>query len=66
MKMLGKLAKRWAMLTVAVPVAAAGARKLSELLERKQGPSKASTMLRKSADTLQRLAAKMPGSPRVP
>jgi hypothetical protein len=64
--MLGKWAKRWAVLTVAVPVAAAGARKLSDLMERKQGPSKATRFLRKSADTLQRFATKMPGSPRVP
>ena len=65
MTMLGKLAKRWAVLTVAVPIAAAGARKLSETLEKRGGPSKTTVMLRKAADTLQRVSGRMPGSPRV-
>lgn len=59
--MFGKLMKRWAVIAVAVPVAATGARKLSESMERRRGPSRFSVLLRKAADMLQKVSGRMPG-----
>ncbi|MFX0595212.1 hypothetical protein [Melissospora conviva] len=42
----------WAIMAVAVPVAAAGARKLSERMERGKGPTRASGWLRQGADMI--------------
>jgi hypothetical protein len=39
---------------VAIPLAAAGARKLSQHLEARRGPSRGTRLLRKGADTLGR------------
>ncbi len=50
--MLFNMVKRFAIMAVAVPLAAAGARKLSETLEAKRGPSRGSRALREGADFL--------------
>ena len=45
--------KRWMVMAVAVPLAAAGARKLSQTIERRRGgSSKLSRLLRTGADTM--------------
>jgi hypothetical protein len=51
--MIPNLIRRFVIMTIAVPLAAAGARKLSEAVEAKRGPSKATRLLRQGADTLQ-------------
>jgi hypothetical protein len=51
--MLFNLIKRTMLMAVAVPLAAAGARKLSDMLEAKRGPSRGTRLLRQGADTLQ-------------
>nr|WP_221376265.1 hypothetical protein [Actinoplanes polyasparticus] len=50
--MLFNMVKRFAIMAVAVPLAAAGARKLSERLEAKRGPSRGTRALRQGADFL--------------
>lgn len=50
--MVFNMVKRFAIMAVAVPLAAAGARKLSERLEAKKGPSRGSRMLREGANFL--------------
>ncbi|HYN96460.1 MAG TPA: hypothetical protein VES42_21675 [Pilimelia sp.] len=61
--MIGKMAKRYAVLAVAVPLAAAGARKLSQSMEARRGPTRSSRLLRTSADMLQRTTGR-PTKPR--
>jgi len=51
--MLWKMVGRWALVAIAVPVAAAGARRLSQTIETRRGPSRSTTLLRKGADGLQ-------------
>ena len=51
--MFYNLIRRYAIMAVAVPLAAAGARKLSEKIEAKRGPSRGTRLLRQGADTLQ-------------
>jgi len=53
--MLQKMLARWVLIAVAVPVAAAGARRLSEAVEARRGSTRNSRLLRRSADTLQSL-----------
>ncbi|WP_249997680.1 hypothetical protein [Actinoplanes sp. M2I2] len=48
--MLFNLVRRYAIMAIAVPLAAAGARKLSETLEAKRGPSRSTRLLRQGAD----------------
>ncbi len=50
--MLFNVIRRFVIMAVAVPLAAAGARKLSERLEAKRGPSRGSRLLRQGADVL--------------
>jgi len=50
--MVRKAIKRGLIVTVAVPVAAAVVRRISQALESRRGPSKASRLLRHAADTL--------------
>jgi hypothetical protein len=45
--------RRFMIMAVLVPLAAAGARKLSEVVEAKRGPSRGTRLLRQGADTLQ-------------
>nr|WP_067495523.1 hypothetical protein [Actinoplanes sp. TFC3] len=47
------LIRRWVLMAVAVPLAAAGARKLGDVVEAKRGPNKGSQALRRGADVLQ-------------
>lgn len=48
--MLQKRIAQWALMTVAVPLAAAGARKVSQRIEARRGPSGVSRLLRRGAD----------------
>jgi hypothetical protein len=50
--MIPNLIRRFVIMAVAVPLAAAGARKLSEVMEARRGPSRASRLLSQGADTL--------------
>lgn len=50
--MIPNLIRRFVIMAVAVPLAAAGARKLSEVLEARRGSSRATRLLRQGADTL--------------
>jgi hypothetical protein len=47
------LIKRYAIAAVAVPLAVAGARKLSDVVEARRGPSRGTRLLRTGADKLQ-------------
>jgi hypothetical protein len=51
--MFFSLIKRTVVMAVAVPLAAAGARKLSEVVEARRGPSRGTRLLRQGADALQ-------------
>lgn len=51
--MIPNLIRRFVVMAIAVPLAAAGARKLSDVLESRRGTNKASRLLRQGADTLQ-------------
>lgn len=56
--MFWKMVTRWAVAAVAVPLAAMGARRLSEAVESRRGPSRTTVLLRRSADTLQRVTGR--------
>ncbi|MEU4382983.1 hypothetical protein AB0J85_28365 [Micromonospora echinofusca] len=56
--MIQKRIAQWAMMAVAVPLAAAGARRLSHTLEARRGPSGMSRLLTKGADMLRPQKAK--------
>lgn len=58
--MMWKMIGRWAMLAIAVPLAALGARRLSQRIEARRGPSRRTRVLRQSADALQRLSGRSP------
>jgi hypothetical protein len=45
--------RRFAIMAIAIPLAAAGARKLSDVVEAKRGPSRGTRLLRQGADTVQ-------------
>jgi len=49
-----KLIGRWILLAVAVPLAAAGARRLSDTVEKRRGRTRATRFLRRTAETLDR------------
>jgi hypothetical protein len=51
--MFVSLFRRFLIMAVLVPIAAAGARKLSDVVEARRGPSRGTRMLRQGADTLQ-------------
>ncbi len=63
--MIPTLVRRWAIAVVAVPLVAAGARKLSQRIESRRGPSRASRVLRDSADMLQRAFGRKPRQRRL-
>jgi len=50
--MIPNLIRRFVIMAVAVPLAAAGARKLSDALEARRGPSRTTRLLRRGSDTL--------------
>ncbi|MER5337175.1 hypothetical protein ACIBTZ_28330 [Micromonospora sp. NPDC049460] len=56
--MIQKRIAQWALMAVAVPLAAAGARRLSHTLEARRGPSGVSRLLTKGADMLRPRKAK--------
>ena len=56
--MIQKRIAQWAFMAVAVPLAAAGARRLSHSLETRRGPSGVSRLLTKGADMLRPQKAK--------
>jgi hypothetical protein len=56
--MLAKTLWRWLLVVIAVPIAAAGARKLSRAVESRRGPSRGTALLRQGADTLERLTGR--------
>jgi hypothetical protein len=51
--MIPNLIRRFVIMAVAVPLAAAGARKLSNTIEARRGSSRATRALRQGADMLQ-------------
>ncbi|MER5458534.1 MULTISPECIES: hypothetical protein [unclassified Micromonospora] len=50
--MMRKRVAQWAVMAVAVPLAAAGARRLSHSMESRRGPSRASRLLTQGADLI--------------
>ncbi|SCL17347.1 hypothetical protein GA0070616_1257 [Micromonospora nigra] len=56
--MIQKRIAQWAMMAIAVPVAAAGARRLSHALEARRGASGITRLLNKGADMLRPQKAK--------
>ncbi|WP_320066662.1 hypothetical protein [Micromonospora sp. RTGN7] len=56
--MIQKRIAQWATMAVAVPLAAAGARRLSHTLEARRGPTGVSRVLSKGADLLRPQKAK--------
>ena len=52
--MMGKAIKRTVILAVALPLAAAGARRVSQAVESRRGSSRATRLLRRAADMLGR------------
>ncbi|RGC65591.1 hypothetical protein C5N14_28015 [Micromonospora sp. MW-13] len=56
--MIQKRIAQWAVMAVAVPLAAAGARRLSHTLEARRGPTGVSRVLSKGADLLRPQKAK--------
>ena len=51
--MLFHLIRRYAIMAIAIPLAAAGARKLSDVVDARRGPSRGTKLLRQAADTVQ-------------
>ena len=51
--MIFNLIRRFVIIAVAIPLAAAGARKISDVMDARRGPSRSSRLLRQGADTLQ-------------
>lgn len=58
--MIGKVIGRWALVAIAVPLVAAGARQLGHAVEQRKGSTRATRMLHRGADTLQRLTGRKP------
>ncbi|MFF4940461.1 hypothetical protein [Micromonospora sp. NPDC000729] len=56
--MIQKRIAQWAVMAVAVPLAAAGTRRLSHTLEARRGPSGVSRLLTKGADLVRPQKAK--------
>ncbi|ATO18093.1 hypothetical protein O7600_11600 [Micromonospora sp. WMMA1998] len=56
--MIQKRIAQWAVMAVAVPLAAAGARRLSHSLEARRGPTGVSRLLTKGADMIRPQKAK--------
>lgn len=51
--MIWNLARRWLVMAIAVPLAAAGARRLSQAVEQRRGPSRTTRLLSQGADAVQ-------------
>ncbi|MEU7903440.1 hypothetical protein [Actinoplanes sp. NPDC049118] len=52
--------RRFVLMAVALPVAVAGARKLSDVVEARRGPSRGTRLLRRGADAVQRRFGRQP------
>ncbi len=52
--MIFNLLRRWVIVAIAVPLAAAGIRKLSQVVEARRGHSRGTALLHRSADLLHR------------
>jgi len=63
--MIWKWVGRWAIAAIAVPLAAAGVRKVGQAVEARRGQNRATRMLRGSADFLQRTAGRKPRRSRL-
>lgn len=59
--MLWKFVGRWALAAVAVPLTAAGARRLGRAIETRHGSSRATRLLHRSADMLQNTGGRRRG-----
>lgn len=51
---MGRMIRRGVFLMAVMPMVAAGARRLSQAMETRRGPSRMTGMLRRSADMMQR------------
>jgi hypothetical protein len=58
--MLWNLVRRWIVVAIAVPLAVAGARRLSEAVESRRGPTRGTALLRRAADTVQHTFGRKP------
>ncbi|GAA1543308.1 hypothetical protein GCM10009827_073690 [Dactylosporangium maewongense] len=56
--MLPKMIARWAVAAIAVPLAIAGARKVSERIEARRGATRTTRLLRKGVATAERLTGR--------
>jgi hypothetical protein len=64
--MLWNMLRRWLVVAIAVPLAAAGARRLSEAVEARRGSSRGTVLLRQTADTIQSMFGRKPRRKRRP
>jgi hypothetical protein len=53
MPIIANLIRRFLFAAIVVPLAAAGVRKVSDVVEARRGPSRATRLMRKGADTVQ-------------
>jgi hypothetical protein len=51
--MIWKILARWALAVIAVPLAVAGVRRLSDAVESRRGTTRTTRFMRRSADTVQ-------------
>jgi hypothetical protein len=58
--MLWNLLRRWLLVAIAVPLAAAGARRLSDAVESRRGASRGTVLLRRAADGVQSTLGRKP------
>ena len=49
---MGTAVRRWAIVAVALPIAAAGIRKVSQVVEARRGPTGVTKVMRQAADVL--------------
>jgi hypothetical protein len=56
--MLWRIVGRWALIAIAIPVAAVVLRKISESVERRHGPTRVTALLRRGASTLESLTGR--------
>ena len=60
------LIRRYVLMAVAIPLAAFGARKLSDAIEKRRGPNRGTRLLRSGANTLQDRFGRQKKSPDPP
>jgi hypothetical protein len=64
--MFFNLVRKYVIMSVAVPVAAAVARRLTDAVEARRGPSRGTRLVRKGADSLQNTFGRRTKRPRFP